>query len=67
MRLYVNLQLDTGGVINISGNDLSSEDVSATFNLLASHTVTTVTVEDEAMDLPLPGKGETDPKAGPSL
>lgn len=56
MRLYVNIQLDTGGVINLSGSNLSTEDVSAAFNLLANHTVQTVTVEDEAIDTPLPEK-----------
>lgn len=67
MKVYVYVELDTGGRITISGNDLTAEDVSETFKLLAHHTVTSVTVEDEAIDMPPPGKGKTDPKAGPPL
>jgi hypothetical protein len=35
MRLYVHLQLDAGGRVNISGDELNSKDMAEVFRLLA--------------------------------
>ena len=60
MRLYLYVELDTGGRVTVSGHDLSVEDVNETFAMLAGHVVSSITYK-EPIDTPLShDPGQTD-------
>jgi hypothetical protein len=54
VRLYIHVELDSGGRVNISGDDLSAEDVNEVFTILGGKTVSSSWTSSESIDIPLP-------------
>jgi hypothetical protein len=52
--LYIHVELDSGGRVNISGDDLSAEDVNEVFGILGGKTVSSSWTSSESIDVPLP-------------
>jgi hypothetical protein len=54
VRLYINLKLDSGGCVNISGEELTAEDVAEVFDILSGKSVESAWTASQSIDVPLP-------------
>jgi hypothetical protein len=52
VRLYIHVKLDSGGCVNVSGEDLTAEDVNEVFALLTGKVISSET-RAEPIDQPL--------------